>query len=913
MYYFLSSLVVIFCLTGCGSDSDNTTKEINEPDRAVTEVDTTPERFEFLSSTGHSLNIKVVSEPVTIFGIEEPVAISIIDGEYSIDGGPFTSSTGSIDEGERVVVRLITASTPEAEVTATLNVGGVSSEFSVITEEIDLTPDLFVFSSVENVSLNELTNSEVVTITGLNVPTPISIVDGTYSIDGGDFVNAPSVIMSGQTLELQLTSSVLSNNEEIATITIGSYPVDFSVTTLTDDQAPVVTITFPFGNSMVTDDLITVRGKAVDESNIESILINGIRAVSLNDFGDWAATIPLVNGLNTITYKTADIAGNEAEMKTEISVDSQSLMGGPKSLALDIENNRVIVSDTVRDSLYFINLENGVRTLLTGDTRGEGPEIVSPLSIALDVVKNRVLVVDPRQEVLIGVDLVTGNRSIVSGNNTGSGVMWSFPIDVALDEKNNRAIVGDSTTQAIYSVDLLNGNRELISNEGRGSGPTFNSPSSIKIDHESNTAYIADQANKSIYAIELSSGNRTLISNDSHGVGQDFVAIDSIELDLVNNRMFVTDNGSLYFPTREFKSVIEVSIETGNRTVISGLGMGNGQKLELPVGISLDLANNRALIADYGTQSLSWVDLESGNRSILSSKQSGYAKNWKQPLSIAKNERDLYISDLRDRKVYQLNLDTNESIISFDDSAEDMGVEIGFSDISFDSVKNSLFLYGGFEFNIVEVPISTKTPKVIADNESGSELRFGLTKSIRHNNETHRTYYIDETHRHIAELKVETGDREVIINSFSDIGVEVSDPAAFALDINKNRMLVADSREKSVYSIDLESGSGTLVSSSYYGLGRGDELVSPEVARFDFENNRLIILDNIIDEFIGVSLENGDRETLISNEIGRGPELSSLRDFVLDIPSNRIFLVDGFYNGVFVVDLISGDRALIFP
>jgi hypothetical protein len=66
-------------------------------------------------------------------GITEPVAISVVGGEYSVDNGAFRSDASTINNGQSVKVRLISASTPDTLKTAVLKMGGVEYPFRVGT------------------------------------------------------------------------------------------------------------------------------------------------------------------------------------------------------------------------------------------------------------------------------------------------------------------------------------------------------------------------------------------------------------------------------------------------------------------------------------------------------------------------------------------------------------------------------------------------------------------------------------------------------------------------------------------------------------------------------------------------------------------------------------------------------------
>lgn len=98
--------------------------------------DRTPEPFTFAPRAGVELLAPVESEPVTIAGINVPVAITVQGGEYRIGTGPFASVEGSVNAGDKVVVRLTSAGTFAAAKSATVTIGGVSANFTATTKAV---------------------------------------------------------------------------------------------------------------------------------------------------------------------------------------------------------------------------------------------------------------------------------------------------------------------------------------------------------------------------------------------------------------------------------------------------------------------------------------------------------------------------------------------------------------------------------------------------------------------------------------------------------------------------------------------------------------------------------------------------------------------------------------------------------
>lgn len=213
-----------------------------------TQDDTAPDAFTFAPITGSEPNALAVSAPVTITGITAPVPVSVSgegDPQISTDGGATWGSTGTVSPNGSLMVRLSSLLTYDATRTVTVNVNGLTVAYSVTTRAGDATPDPFSFSDLTGQSRSTRVVSADVTITGLEVPTQISISgDGApeYSLDGGvSWGSAPGTVVNNATVRVRLTSSGSYGAAHDALITIGGVTDTFSVTTEADPNADLPT------------------------------------------------------------------------------------------------------------------------------------------------------------------------------------------------------------------------------------------------------------------------------------------------------------------------------------------------------------------------------------------------------------------------------------------------------------------------------------------------------------------------------------------------------------------------------------------------------------------------------------------------------------------------------------------------
>jgi uncharacterized repeat protein (TIGR01451 family) len=198
---------------------------------AVDCLDATPNTFSFTPLTGVPAASVQTSNAITVTGTNGPAPISITGGEYSINGGPFTSLAGTVPPGAQVVVRVTAATTPNTTTTATLTIGGVSAPFSVTTAAADTVPDAFSFAPLTGVAPASTQTSNTITLAGTNAPAPISITGGEYSINGGPFTAAAGTVPPGAQVTVRLTAASAFSTLATALLTIGGVSAPFNVTT----------------------------------------------------------------------------------------------------------------------------------------------------------------------------------------------------------------------------------------------------------------------------------------------------------------------------------------------------------------------------------------------------------------------------------------------------------------------------------------------------------------------------------------------------------------------------------------------------------------------------------------------------------------------------------------------------------
>lgn len=192
-----------------------------------------PDPFSFVDQTDVERDRQITSAPVTITGISDEAPITVTGGKYSIGcAGKYTSSSGTLRDGDRVCVRHTSADADSTATHTTLRVAGVSDTFTSTTAAPDLQPDAFAFTDVRNAQLNTTQTSNAVTIRGLTGAAPISVSGGEYSIGcGSTFTAAAGTIANNQTVCVRHTSAGGLDIATDTTLTVGGVADTFTSTT----------------------------------------------------------------------------------------------------------------------------------------------------------------------------------------------------------------------------------------------------------------------------------------------------------------------------------------------------------------------------------------------------------------------------------------------------------------------------------------------------------------------------------------------------------------------------------------------------------------------------------------------------------------------------------------------------------
>jgi sugar lactone lactonase YvrE len=632
----LTVLVLAACGGGGGGSST--------PPPAPPPPDGEPNAFAIQAIQDAPRGLAVSSQAVTIQGINIPASMSIAGGEYSVNGGAFTSAAGTVTNLQSIVVRVTAAASPGGTAQATLTVGSVAATFAVTTST-DVTPPT---ATVVFPTAQSRTSSEQLIVRGTasDTASPVTSVrvngvEATSTDNFATWTATVPLITGANSVVVDSMDRALNRSAATARAAVTRNALIGFIEGLAVDTAQ---------NRVIAADTFAGVLLSID-------LASGLRTVIAN-----AATLPTSmapNRLVSPSSVTLEAGGthalvldrsNTAILRVNLATGERTLISGrgfPDSqndfgnnamgMSVDLVNGHAYVLVRYPDAIYRVDLTTGVRTVLSDATTPDAVDMFpNAVAMGLDAARGRLLVGDQggagpaSGHAIYTVDLATGARAILS-SNTVPNVNNPLSLVGGIAVDGNRALVLQPQTSSIFAVELFTnpGNRTVYSSPSLPNATSaFEYPRAIALTNIH--AFVVDFGTRSLYRVDLPTGNGTVVSpNEPVDIGEPLRWATGVALDLNANRIYVTD------PADESRSLLAVNLATGDRTLVSASTVPSGPPWFFPNAVAIDEPNNRFLVADLQAPAVYAVEFGTGARSVLSgAPQSGTPFVWPHTLAI---------------------------------------------------------------------------------------------------------------------------------------------------------------------------------------------------------------------------------------------------------------------------------------
>lgn len=291
------------------------------------------------------------------------------------------------------------------------------------------------------------------------------------------------------------------------------------------------------------------------------------------------------------------------------------------------------------------------------------------------------LIADAGLDAVLAVDPDSGDRADVSSAAVGTGQPLLLAHDIIV-LPDLRLLVADSQLDALVVIDPATGDRTIAScadlasrcvaagdpfvcctgsgtgDSGApcaavGTGPEFSNLQRV-VHTDDGRLLATDAVEEVIFEIDLATGDRSILSGMGVGTG---VALDG------PIGLAIESAGTLLVADNFLRGVFRVDAATGDRVVLSANGTGAGPNFSIPVGIAVD-ATGRIFVSDLNLDAIVEVDPASGDRTVVSDDLTGAGPGLISPVEVTISaDGDLLVSDTAFDALFRIELATGDRTV----------------------------------------------------------------------------------------------------------------------------------------------------------------------------------------------------------------------------------------------------------
>ena len=315
-----------------------------------------------------------------------------------------------------------------------------------------------------------------------------------------------------------------------------------------------------------------------------------------------------------------------------------------------------------------------------------GPATSSPLEapsqIAVDSQGNA-YIADPGANEVLELSAATGRLSVFAGTGT-SGLPVQAPATeseleapsgVAVDGVGN-VYIADPEASEVLEVSASTGVLSVVAGDGVAGMPSagvataseLEAPSGVAVDGFGNL-FIADPGASEVLEVSAATGGLSIVAGDGVAGVPSAGPATSSELQTPSS-LAVDNSGHLYIADPLAREVLEVTLSTGQLSIVAGTGQQGAPRpgpasaslLSTPTGVALDSAGN-LFIADRGAEQVLEVRAATRTLSIVAGTgKSGHATSGPAvtsemvaPTGVAvDSEDDIWVADPGSGEVYEI-------------------------------------------------------------------------------------------------------------------------------------------------------------------------------------------------------------------------------------------------------------------
>lgn len=689
-----------------------------------------------------------------------------------------------------------------------------------------------------------------------------------------------------------------------------------------DKAEPTTTLTSPTYSRTTTNSVVTISGSSYDEhSGIESVTVNGEPVTSDDNYANWRVDLPTEPDIGELNINTIDGAGNKREDKFDLRVTRiDEIFEEPSHLAIT-SDNKLLISDANKLKTYATDINSPRLTLYAAN---DSESLIKPQTTVFDTNQERELILDVRETQPVSQAILA--RQYPSGNLTTLANGLNNVIDISIDSDGGILYLlmanENSESGAIIKVfdidEQLSPNRWPILSDNANPGLELLKPTAIVF--HNGVLYCSDNGNNTVLSIDIETGTSSIISSSEQGSASgSFSYISDIAagvVEVTDIDQELTTKTKLWLIDEDSKSIIEIDVETGDRTILSQANDGKGEEFKTFKQLVVDQQNERLLVNDTELKVVFSVAFSSGQRELFVSNRYGSGPNLEAPTSIQHIGNNMaLITEGHHNALFEVDLQTGSRKVI---SASNSNLELGSGpailnpvDLEINASQSSVWVSMREQKNIWEIDLASGDRNLITPSPRLGATELKLPSGLALKPESNQLLVSDIYLDRIQSVNLNSYETDIAANKrlSRNSTSKLSKPSDITYDQQNTSIYAVDSALNAVIRWNAESENAEIVSS--IDVGSGLNLLNPIAIDLNLAQNTAYIADQKLKAIISVDLSSGDREVLSNRAIGSGPLFKNLTGLSFNPDSNSLLVTDSEEKAIFAVDINNGNRNII--
>ncbi len=700
----------------------------------------------------------------------------------------------------------------------------------------DTTPTAFNIGAVDGQALDIDVPSAEVTITGIDSAAPLTISNGVYSINDGEFSATSTTVTNNQRVVVRGRSSTEFESPTTVTLTVGGVEEDFVITTLARDEDPVAFTPEATQTGITVTESYTFAAFPVEGINddVDISIVDGMFSINNGTFTDVATQVSVDDN---VEVQVAASSSFSTTTSATLTIGSRQGVFSVESEVIDTEPGTFelgTASDTNTPSTYA---ESSVITIT---------EINSPAAISI----------------------ANGEFKIVGVTEYGATQPTTVSVDQEVQVRVQASAQHGVTETATLTIDTLNDTLAITAVDiaAPTASVVFPTPNTLSDGTTLTLRGTATDDFGPVARVDVTVTPEGGSAADFFQVvteGGDLQDTWSIQVtltaDTVNTiSVTATDSAGL---TQSSPVVLTVTQTTTPDSV--GFPAGNSSVIFTNAnfnGLAWDRTGNRLLLPTPQDRVFA-IDLESGTRSVVVNDDPAFG-SFSMIYVLAEQEQILFGDQIRNT-IYIAALDGSSflELSNTEDPGPTISSPYGMK-IGSDGLLYTVDAVGSF----YTVDLASGARTLISDDSRpvGGDNPFTNPTSLILDEDNDRALVAEYTGAQLLWVDMTSGVRTVFV------GEDLINPFDIAYDADDDRVIVVDKGLEAILAVRLDNGTVSTLSSDAKPASGSNDLDEPSGMVLDGESDIAFVLSDQGDAGIWssikvVDLTSGERVTLTNS------------------------------------------------